>query len=141
MCKPSCCPGTSGGSGLAALAVITIVILAAAARPAAHAALSVLRAALVITLITLAIAAGLAVLAAVALVIRRTHRARLVATSARPMTGLARPAAVIPVRADKPVTGRTPPALTSSEQARCQQAGADPEQVAQIITAVLRGLQ
>ena len=134
MCKPSCCPGTSGsGGGLAALAVITIVILVAAARPAAHAALSVLRAALTITLITAAIVAGLALLAAAALVLRRVRCAR--------RTVVSRPSAVIPVRPGVPVTGRTPLALTQPELARCQHAGADPEQVAQIITAVLRGLQ
>jgi hypothetical protein len=132
MCKPSCCPGnrpTSGGP--AVLAVLAIVTIAAAARPAARAALSALHAALIITAITIATLSGLAVLTAAALVIRRARRARI--------TIPARPPAVTPVRAGVPVTARTPLALAPPQLARCQHA--DPEQVAQIVTAVLRGLQ
>jgi hypothetical protein len=134
MCKSSCCPGDRhSGGGLAALAVITIVILAAVARPAAHAALAALRVALTIAVITVATLSGLAVLAVVALVIRRARRARFIVP--------AEPPAVIPVRAGVPVTGRTPLALAPPELARRQHAelDLDPEQVAQIIAAVLRG--
>jgi hypothetical protein len=138
MCKPSCCPGTNGGGG--GPAVITIIlVLAAAARPAAHAALAVAHAVITITLITAATMAGLAVLAAVAFVIRRTHRARFATASARPVTGPARAPAVIPARDGTPVTSRPPLALPPAGQPRYQHAIADPEQVAQIITAVLRG--
>jgi len=134
MCKPSCCPGTgNSGGGLAVIAVIAIVILAAAARPAAHAALSAVHAVLIIAAITVATLSGLSVLTAVALVIRRARRARL--------TVPASPPAVTPVRAGVPVTGRTPLALPPPQLARCQHARPDPEQVAQIVTAVLRGLQ
>ena len=132
MCKPSCCPGNRHtGGGPAVIAVIAIVIIAAAARPAARAALSALHAALIITAITIATLSGLAVLTAAALVIRRARRAR----TAIP----ARPPAVTPVRAGIPVAARTPLALPPPQPARCQHA--DPEQVAQIIAAVLRGLQ
>jgi hypothetical protein len=142
MCKPSCCPGNaSRGGGTAVIAVIVILVVVAAARPAAHAALTVAHAAITITLITAATLAGLTVLAAVALVFRRTQRTRLVITSAQPVSDRTRAPAVIPAQADLPVTGRAPLALTSPGQARCQHAIADPEQVAQIITAVLRGLQ
>jgi hypothetical protein len=133
MCKPSCCPGTRPGGGPAVLAVIVIVIIAAAARPAARAALDALHTALIITAITIATLSGLAVLTAAALVIRRARRARL--------TVPARPPAVTPARAGVPVTARTPLALTPPQLARCQHAGPDPEQVAQIVTTVLRGLQ
>jgi len=132
MCKPSCCPGNRHtGGGPAVLAVIVIVILAAAARPAARAALDVLHAALMIAAITVATLSGLAVLTAAALVIRRARRARL--------TVPARPPAVTPVRAGVPVTVRTPLALPPPQLARCQHAGPDPELVAQIVAAVLRG--
>ena len=134
MCKPSCCPGNRpSGGGPAVLAVIVIVILAAAARPAARAALDALHAALIITAITIATLSGLAVLTAIALVIRRARRARL--------TIAARPPAATPAWAGAPVTARTPLALPPPQLARCQHAEADPEQVAQIVTAVLRGLQ
>ena len=134
MCKPSCCPGNRHtGGGPAVIAVIAIVIIAAAARPAARAALSALHAALIIVAITVATLSGLAVLTAAALVIRRARRAR----TAVP----ARPLAVTPVRAGVPVTGCTPLALPPPQPARCQHAEIDPEQVAQIVAAVLRGLQ
>ena len=132
MCKPSCCPGNRpSGGGPAVLAVLAIVIIAAAARPAAHAALSALHAALIIAAITVATLSGLAVLTAAALIIRRARRARTAIA--------ARPPAVTSVRAGVPVTARTPLALPPPQLARCQHA--DPEQVAQIVTAVLRGLQ
>ena len=132
MCKPSCCPGRTGpGGGPAILVIAGVVITAAVARPAAHAALAALHAALIIAAITVATLSGLAVLTAAALVIRRARRARL--------TVPARPPAVTPVRAGVPVTGRTPLALPPPQLAQCQHA--DPEQVAQIVTAVLRGLQ
>jgi hypothetical protein len=134
MCKPSCCPGTRpGGGGPAVLAVIVIVIIAAVARPAAHAALDALHAVLIIAAITVATLSGLAVLTAAALVIRRARRARP-AIAARPPT-------VTQVRASVPVTARAPLALPPPQLARSQHAGSDPELVAQIVTAVLRGLQ
>ena len=120
------------GGGPAILVIAGVVILAAVARPAVHAALAALQAALIIAAITVATLSGLAVLTAAALVIRRARRARLTAVPARPP-------AVTPVRAGVPVTARMPLALPPPPLARCQHA--DPEQVAQIVTAVLRGLQ
>jgi len=136
MCKPSCCPGNRpGGGGLAILVIAGVVILAAVARPAAHAALAALHAAIIIAAITVATLSGLAVLAAVALAARRARRARLIVP--------ARPPAVTPVRAGVPVTGRMPLALPPPQLAQHQHVTADPdpEQVAQIVTAVLRGLR
>ena len=127
MCKSSCCPDPGqGGHGLAAVAIITVVAVAALARPAAHAALAVAHAAITITVITVAALAGVAVPAAVALAVRRACRARTF-----------RPPAVVSVRAGVPAGARPPLALPPSPLARCQQP--DPELVAQIVTAVLRG--
>ena len=132
MCQRSCCPGPQNSAGgLVVLAVIAIVIIAAVARPAAHAALAVLHAVITIAVITVATLSGLAVLGGVALLIRRARRARL--------TVPARPPAVTAVRAGVPVTGRAPLALPPPQQPCCQHPGADPELVAQIIAAVLRG--
>jgi hypothetical protein len=142
MCKQTCCPGsghTSGGGLGAAAAVIVILIIAAAARSAAHAALAVLHAVIIITVITAAVLAGLAVLAVAVLVIRRARRARLPVTAHRPVTWQARPQAVMPAP-PAPVDGHAPLALPAPHQIPVQQGGADPEQVAAIVAAVLRDL-
>jgi hypothetical protein len=142
MCKQTCCPGSghTSGSGLgAAVAVIVILIIAAAARPAAHAALAVLHAVITIAVITAAVLAGLAVLAVAALVIRRARRAHLPVTAHRPVTWQARHQAVMPPPPAQ-VDGHVPLALPAPQLAPVQQGGADPEQVAAIVAAVLRGL-
>ena len=144
MCKPSCCPGTSSGSGLgAAVVVVGAAVIAAAARPIVYAALTVLQTVITITLIAAAALAGLAVLAAVALAIRRACRARQHRhhTAPRPVTGQPRPVLATLTPAAVPVGHHAPFALTAGERARCHAIGADPDQVAQIIAAVLRGPQ
>jgi hypothetical protein len=142
MCKQTCCPGSnnsSGGLG-AAVAIVVILIIAAAARPAAHAALAVLHAVITITIITTAVLAGLAVLAVATLVIRRARRAHLPVTAHRPVTWQARHQAVIPASAAQ-VDGHAPLALPAPQLVPVQQGGADPEQVAAIVAAVLRDLR
>jgi hypothetical protein len=143
MCKQSCCPGgTHSSSGLAAAIFIGIVILAAVAEPAAHAALAVLHAAITIAILTAATLAGLAVTAAVVLVIRHARRAQqhaLPGTSRRAAPGHHRPAIAAPTRAAVPAARPAPLALTAQQRACCQQIGADPEQIAEIVIAVLRG--
>jgi hypothetical protein len=143
MCKRSCCPGaTDSGGGLATAVVIGIVILAAVAVPAAHAALAALHAAITIAILTAATLAGLAVTAAVVLVIRHARRAQqhcLPGTSRRAAPGHHRPAVATPARAALPAARPAPFALTAHQRACYQQIGADPEQIAQIVIAVLRG--
>jgi hypothetical protein len=141
VCKQTCCPGSNNsGSGLgAAVAIVVILAIAAAARPAAHAALAVLHAVITITIITTATVAALAVLAAATLVIRRARRAHLPVTAHRPVTWQARHQAAMSAPA-LPVDGHAPLALPAPQQVPGQQAGADPEQVAAIVAAVLRDL-
>jgi hypothetical protein len=142
MCKPSCCPATtSSGLSTAAAIAAVVVVTAMAAGPIATAAAHLLHALITITIITLATLAALAAtITATVLIIRRTrrapeHRAPItIAASTHQSRHIARAA---------PAALHAPPTagfcLTPGERARCQALGADPDQVAQIITTVLEG--
>jgi hypothetical protein len=141
MCKPSCCPGTTTSSGLSTAAAIAavVVVTAMATGPIATAAAHLLHALITIAIITVA---ALAALAATVLIIRRTRRApehrapiTIAASTQRPRPSVR----VAPAALHAPPTAGF--CLTPGERARCQALRADPDQVAQIITAVLGGPQ
>ena len=74
MCKPSCCPGESGGTGLgiALAALAALALVSAAARPIIHTAEVIAQ----VVLITAAALLGLALLVLVTVVIIRVRSAR-----------------------------------------------------------------
>ena len=71
MCKPSCCPGQSGGGGLG-IALAGVAFVSAAARPILHTAEVIAQ----VVLITAAALLGLALMVLVTVVIFRIRSAR-----------------------------------------------------------------
>jgi hypothetical protein len=139
MCKPSCCPGTTG-SGVGGLVLLAgaVVVAVMVAAPVIHAAETLLRIVIDITLITLSTAAALAFAGAVVLVTRRVRQARQHSyhVTILPPTRQAVPA--ILARQD------TRPGLfelTAGQRADCLATGTDPDQVTEMIWAALRGAQ
>jgi len=80
MCKPSCCPGQSGGSGLG-IALAGVAFVSAAARPILHTAEVIAQ----VVLITAAALLGLALMVLVTVVILRVRSARRPPAAQLPM--------------------------------------------------------
>jgi hypothetical protein len=137
MCKPSCCPGTTG-SGVGGLVLLAgaVVVAAMVAAPVIHAAETLLRIVIDITLITLSTAAALALAGAVVLVTRRVRQARQHSyhVTILPPTRQAAPA--ILARQD---TRPGPFELTAGQRADCLATGTDPDEVTQMIRTALGG--
>ena len=85
MCKPSCCPGQSGGSGLG-IALAGVAFVSAAARPIIHTAEVIAQ----VVLITAAALLALALMVLVTVVILRVRSARRPAAAPLPMQLAAR---------------------------------------------------
>ncbi len=103
MCKPSCCPGNTGGGLGALVAIAAVVFIAAIARPVIHAAETMLRVAAEIAVITLSVIASLAIISGAVIIATRlrhnrhntaplqTQRPPAIIWSATPVASLRRP--------------------------------------------------